>query len=92
MPQTLTGDIRSVASDPALIAAGAAANVDVAVADADQGDAVFVQPSADLEAGIVLQGARVTAAGTVRLRYCNYTAAGIDPAAHRVTLLLVKEG
>lgn len=88
----LNGDIVSVAVDSALIAAGASVNTDVAVAEADLGDTVFAALNGDLEAGVVIQDVRITANGTVRFRLANFTAAGIDPAAFRATLLLVKEG
>jgi hypothetical protein len=80
---------RTVSVDPPSIAAGAASNVDVTVRGVAVGDDVIAIPPDTLEAGLVLQGATVSAADTVRLRLYNPTAAAIDGAARTWTLIII---
>jgi len=79
-----------VTVDPPSIAAGASANVDVAVPYLSVGDKVTVECRSDLEAGLVLQAAYVPTSGTLRIRLYNPTAAAIDGAARPWLWRLVK--
>jgi hypothetical protein len=81
----------SVSVDPASLAAGAAANTDVALpaGTAPVGSRVFVEAPATLEAGLVLLSASIPAADTLRLRLYNPTAAAIDGAARTWHALIV---
>lgn len=64
----------------ASIAAGATGSLTTAVAGAEVGDPVLVQPAAALTENILVYG-YVSAAGVVTVIACNQTAAPIDPAA-----------
>ncbi len=70
-----------VTVDPPSIAAGAAANVDVAVTGLTTSHMVVAMCQSDLEAGLVPQAAYVPAANTLRIRLYNPTAAAVDGAA-----------
>lgn len=68
--------------DVGSIAANSELDVTVAVANANTSNsAVFVSPVADIEPGIVIAWARVSAANTVKIRFRNTTGSAIDPAA-----------
>jgi len=70
----------TVAINPPLIGAGAAANVDVTVSGLETTDRVLVVCTEDLEAGLVPIAAYVPAANTLRVRLYNPTGAAIDGA------------
>lgn len=77
--------------DPPGIGAGAAANVDV-TAPVDASDQVVGWNAPDaLEAGLVPVSVSVPAAGTIRIRLYNPTAAAVDGAARSWTFH-VREG
>lgn len=67
--------------NPASLATDAIANLDVTVTGAATTDDVWVVPAVTLEAGIVVQSARVQSADTVRLRLLNTSAGTVDAAA-----------
>lgn len=68
--------------DVASIPANSELDVTVTVTNAiTSNSAVFVSPVADIEAGIVIAWARVSAANTVKIRFRNTTGSPIDPAA-----------
>lgn len=71
------------------IADGATGTATVTVTGAKVGDAVIVNPPA-LEAGLIFNGAAVTAANTVTIYLTNVTAAPIDPAAATYRLVWLK--
>lgn len=79
-----------VAVDPPSIGAVAAANVDVAVAEAKVGDQVLAIPPDNFTAGLCPQGATVPSAGTVRIRLTNPSAAAIDGASLNWTIVLMR--
>ncbi len=56
-------------------------DVTVALANATLNGAVSISPAADLESGLVIAWARVSAAGTIKIRYRNLTGAIINPVA-----------
>jgi len=70
-----------VSVDPPSIAAGASANVDIAVTGLTTSHRVLVMCQSDLEAGLVPQAAYVPTDGTLRIRLYNPTAAAIDGVA-----------
>lgn len=83
-----------IAVNPANLAAGAAAQTAVALPSGSigaNGDLIFVQPPADLEAGLVPMGA-VISGGNIQVRLYNPTAAGIDGASKTWTYLIEKPG
>jgi carbonic anhydrase/acetyltransferase-like protein (isoleucine patch superfamily) len=67
--------------DVGSIAANGEADVTVALANATLNGAVSVSPSADLASGIIIAWARVSAAGTIKIRFRNLTGGAINPAA-----------
>lgn len=68
--------------DVGSIAANSELDVTVTVTNASTSNsAIFVSPVADIEAGIVIAWARVSAANTVKIRFRNTTGSPIDPAA-----------
>lgn len=56
-------------------------DVTVALPNATLNGAVSVSPSADIESGLIIAWARVSAAGTIKIRYRNLTGAIINPVA-----------
>lgn len=83
--------IRSASVDPASIAAGAAGDTDVTLADATTNDQVIGIPPDTLEAGLVPQGCTVPSDGTVRVRLVNHTAGAVDGADLRWTFIIISE-
>ncbi|MBK7308876.1 MAG: hypothetical protein IPI88_18935 [Chitinophagaceae bacterium] len=68
--------------DVGSIPANSELDITVTVASANTSNsAVFVSPEADIEAGVVIAWARVSAANTVKIRFRNTTGSAIDPAA-----------
>jgi len=68
--------------DVSSIAANSELDVTVTVTNASTSNsAVFLSPVADIETGIVIAWARVSAANTVKIRFRNTTGSAIDPAA-----------
>lgn len=64
------------------IAAGGELDITVAVPNAGiNNSAVFVSPATDIEPGILIAWARVSAINTVKIRFRNNTAVDINPAA-----------
>lgn len=82
--------------DPAAVAAGAVANVDVNVAGLNLGYSVVAFPPVDLEAGLVPQAVDVvdTGAGALRIRQRIYnpSAAAVDGISRRWRWGLIPEG
>lgn len=77
----------SAAVDPASIALDAVANTAVAVTGVATTDRIIAIPPVDLEAGLVMQSAWVSAANTVTVRLQNTTGAAIDGASKTWTFL-----
>ena len=75
--------VRVVLTDvaPGLIGAATAVEVAVTVPGANIGDGAFFVARQANATGLVLGGARVSAANTVQLRFVNPTAADITPPA-----------
>lgn len=84
--QVVTG----VSVNPASIAAGAAGDHAATVTGARVGDFVVARPPADLEAGLLVQGARVTAADTVTIRIVNQSGVSVDGVAKNWDFLLLR--
>ena len=64
------------------IAANSESDITVTVTGASTtASCVFVSPAADIESGLVIAWARVSAANTVKIRFRNETGSAIDPAA-----------
>lgn len=82
--------------DPASIAAGAVANVDVNVNGLNLGYSVVAFPPIDLEAGLVPQAVDVVDVGAgvlrIRQRIYNPSAAAVDGASKRWRWALISEG
>lgn len=67
--------------DIGTIAANGELDVTVTVANAVTGNsAVFLSPNADINSGLIIAWARVSAPNTVKIRFRNATGAPIDPA------------
>ncbi len=88
--EALGFDIFTVTIDPPSIAAGGAVNVDVPVAGLAVAEKIVAIPPDTLEAGLVFITAGVPAAGTLRVRLYNPTAAAIDGAARTWVIIRIK--
>jgi len=73
--------IGTVSIDPPSIAAGASADIDVAVPGLKTGHVVIAMCQGPLEVGLVPQAAWVPVADTLRVRLYNSTGAAIDGVA-----------
>jgi len=60
---------------------GGTAFIDMAVNGAVIGSTVTVSPRGDMENGVIIASARVSAANVVRVKFVNATGGDIDPAA-----------
>lgn len=80
----------TVTVDAGSVGAGAVLAVSVTMASVGAGDMVVLFPPTTLEAGLVVQGAVVGAAGSATVRIYNSTAAPIDPASATWTYLHLK--
>jgi len=75
--------------DPPSIGATSNGTVAVTINGAATTDLVFLTPPHDLEAGLVLVGARVTAANTVTIALRNTTGSAIDGASRAWSYLIL---
>jgi hypothetical protein len=74
-----------------LDANGGSANVDITVTGAVVGGTVTISPRADLEDGLIIAYARVTAANTVRVRFVNAIYdAPLNPAAVNIDITVIQ--
>ncbi len=80
---TITQNIASIAANTAL-------DVDFAVTNAATGSTVYVSPSADMDDGLVIALARVSAAGNVRVKFRNLTGAAIDPPSLSFSITIIR--
>ena len=80
---------KSMAVDFPSIAARSSNDQDIAVPGAAVGDQVVIGLPAAVQAGLVFD-ARVSAAGTVKLRASNFTAAAVDAAEATYTVGVIK--
>lgn len=78
--RTGAGFTASVTFDPASVTNGTTAEQDVTVAGILPGYHYHVQ-APDLEAGVIITGARCVTKGTLKIRFGNITAAPINPAS-----------
>ena len=84
----VTQSVISVTLSPALIAANTSAEQTFTVNGLRVGDWVCInKPTA--QAGLGLDGARVSAANTLAITFGNYTGSNITPTASQVYLILV---
>jgi hypothetical protein len=79
--------VGTVSVDPPSIAATTSATFTVTLTCAATDKIILIPPST-IEAGLIFQGANITAANTVTIRMYNYTAAAIDGAALTWTYIL----
>lgn len=84
-------NVYTAAVDPASIAAGAVANTAVTVTGVTTSDRIVAIPPNDLEAGLVLQSAWVSAADTVQVRLQNASAGAVDGASKTWTFLVFRD-
>lgn len=78
--------------DVASVASATTAEQTFTVTGLQAGSAVFVNKP-DLDAGLGIANARVSAADTIAITFVNATAGAIDPAAGEVYLIMeVREG
>ncbi|MBS1536928.1 MAG: hypothetical protein JST20_04195, partial [Bacteroidetes bacterium] len=73
-----------------LTADGGTAFVDVAVTGAAVGSTVYVSPRGDMEDGIIVASARVSAADNVRIKFVNSTNGAINPAAVNFDITVIQ--
>ncbi|MFZ9978290.1 MAG: hypothetical protein ACO3GR_09380, partial [Candidatus Kapaibacteriota bacterium] len=73
-----------------LTAYGGSETIAVTVAGAEVGGTVQVSPRSELEAGIIIGYARVSAVNTVSIRFVNTTAGSINPAAVNVDISVIQ--
>ncbi|MFM8841003.1 MAG: hypothetical protein ACKOFB_07900, partial [bacterium] len=69
---------------------GGSESIAVTVTGAQVGGTVQVSPRAEMETGIIIGYARVTAADTVSIRFVNTTNAPVDPAAVNVDITVIQ--
>ena len=81
-------------ASPGAIAAGTTVEVAVTVADASLGDMILVTPPANIEAGLTVGNAYVSAANTIKFRISNVSAGAVTPATQTLTYtyFLVRTG
>ena len=72
--------VGTVSVDPPSIAATTSATFTVTLTCAAT-DKIILIPLSTIEAGLIFQGANITAANTVTIRLYNYTAAAVDGVA-----------
>lgn len=65
-------------------------DVTVALANVTTNGVVSVSPAADINSGIIIAWARVSAAGTIKIRYRNLTGVAIDPPAINYYIAVVQ--
>jgi hypothetical protein len=63
------------------VSANGELDIIVALANVTTNGAVSVSPAADITSGIIIAWARVSAPGTIKIRYRNLTGVAIDPPA-----------
>lgn len=81
----------SVSVNPANIGAGAVGETTITITGAAVGDIVVMgQPTAGLTAGLVVCGAYVSAADTVKVRIFNSTGGGVDEGAATWFYVLIR--
>jgi len=73
-----------------LVEYGGSESIAITVTGAQVGGTVQVSPQAEMEAGIIIGYARVTAADTVSVRFVNTTNGPIDPAAVNVDITVIQ--
>ena len=73
-----------------LVEYGGSESIAITVTGAQVGGTVQVSPRAEMEAGIIIGYARVTAADTVSVRFVNTTNGPIDPAAVNVDITVIQ--
>ncbi|MFN4903008.1 MAG: hypothetical protein ACK5HB_06695, partial [Ignavibacteria bacterium] len=73
-----------------LVEYGGSESISITVTGAQVGGTVQVSPRAELETGIIIGYARVTAADTVSVRFVNTTNGPIDPAAVNVDVTVIQ--
>jgi hypothetical protein len=72
------------------IGANAALDVDFPITNAATGSTVYVSPSGDLDDGLIIALARVSAAGNVRIKFRNLTGAAIDPPPMSFSITVIR--
>lgn len=81
--------ITDITVDPSSLATDAIADNQVTVAGLLSTDIVVAIPPADLEAGLVVQSTRVSAANTIQIRIQNVSAGTVNGASKATWSLLV---
>ena len=90
--------VLSLSIDPASVAANTTAEQTFAVPGLQVGDLVWVNTppvgtgAGNLNAGLGVVGARVSAADTLALRFSNNTGGGLDAGLSTYTVLVVRPG
>jgi hypothetical protein len=90
--------VLSVSIDPASVAAAITAEQTFTVQGLQVGDLVWVNTPAvgtgaqQMNAGLGVAGARVSAANTLAIRFINATAGALDAGAATYTVLVVRPG
>jgi hypothetical protein len=80
----------TVSVDPPSINANTSTTFTVTITGVQTGDLVFLTPPSDIEAGLVFQGASVTAANTVTIRMRNVTGAAVDGASLQWSYMVIR--
>jgi len=73
-----------------LTATGGTAFVDITVTGAVVGSTVHVSPRGDMEGGVIIANARVSAANTVRIKFVNATNGAVDPNSVNFDITVVQ--
>jgi hypothetical protein len=73
-----------------LTATGGTAFVDITVTGAIVGSTVHVSPRGDMEGGVIIASARVSAANTVRIKFVNATNGAVDPNSVNFDITVVQ--
>ncbi len=80
----------NVVVDVPNIVANSETDVLVTIANISAFAPVSVSPTVDIESGVSIQWARVSAANTIKIRYRNNTGSDIDPASQTYYFLIVQ--
>jgi hypothetical protein len=80
----------TVSVDPPNIGANTSTTFTVTIAGVQTGDLVFLTPPSDIEAGLVFQGASVTALNTVTIRMRNVTGAAVNGIARTWSYMVIR--
>jgi hypothetical protein len=84
-------EIGTVTLDPGEISADSSDTETVTISGAESGDRIFIFPDSAFDAGLVVQGAKVTADDTVTIKIANVTESAVDGDERTLQYILLKK-